>query len=81
MREIPGAPPKMTDAQWEAVRKMVVGKDPRQHGMDFGLWTRKYIQQLIRENVSIEIGLTAIGHATPSPWNRACQTAQTCLSA
>ena len=63
MREIPGAPPQMTDAQWEAVRKMVVGKDPRQHGMDFGLWTRRHIQQLIRENFSIEIGLTAIGRA------------------
>ena len=63
MRDIPGAPPKLTDDQWAAVQRMVVGKDPRQHGMDFGLWTRKFIQQLIQDHFGIEIGLTAIGRA------------------
>lgn len=63
MRKIPGATPKLSAEQWEAVQRFIIGKDPRQYGMDFGLWTRKYIQQLILEKFGIELGLTAIGRA------------------
>lgn len=60
-RDIPGAPPKVSEKQWDIIRRLVVGRDPRQYGMNFGLWTRKSIQQLIRERFGIDLGLTAIG--------------------
>jgi len=63
MREIPGAPPKLTEEEWAKIKRMIIGKDPRQYGMDFGLWTRKFIQQLIYKTFKIQIGLTAIGRA------------------
>jgi transposase len=61
MRPIRGAPPKLRDDQWDKLRSWIIGKDPRQYGMDFGLWTRKYIQQLILERFGVSMGLTAVG--------------------
>jgi transposase len=63
MRPIPGATPKLSEEQWEIVHRLIIGKDPRQYGMDFGLWTRKFIQQLILKKFDIALGLTAIGRA------------------
>jgi hypothetical protein len=35
--------------------------DPRQHGFDFGLWTRLVVRQLIAEKFDINLGITAVG--------------------
>jgi len=56
-----GRPPKLTDRQKQRVRRWICGKDPRQYGFDFGLWTRKTIAALIKEHMGIELGLTAVG--------------------
>lgn len=57
----PGAPCKLSDSQKQRVRKWICGKDPRQFGIDFGLWTRAIIQSLIREKMGIRISLATVG--------------------
>ena len=60
-RKAPGAKPKLTDAQKQRVRKWIVGKDPRQWGFDFGLWTRKIVQQMIFDYFRVDYTLPAVG--------------------
>ena len=40
-RKAPGPVPKLSDKQRHQVRRWIVGRDPRQYGFDFGLWTRR----------------------------------------
>jgi transposase len=56
-----GPEPKLTEKQRQQVRRWIVGKDPRQYGFEFGLWTRRIVAELIRQKFGIEIGLTAVG--------------------
>jgi hypothetical protein len=53
--------PKLTDKQKAQVKRWILGKDPRQYGLDFALWTRKIVQYLIREKMGIELCLTSVG--------------------
>ena len=43
------------------MRRWILGKDPRQHGFDFGLWTRRIVAQLIEEKFGISLKLTTVG--------------------
>ena len=61
-----GREPKLKEKQRQQVRRWILGKDPRQHGFDFGLWTRRIVQTLIREKMGIELGLTAVGRLLAS---------------
>lgn len=56
-----GPQPKMTDKQKAQVRRWILGKDPRQYGFDFGLWSRRIVQQLIQDKMAIELCLTSVG--------------------
>jgi len=56
-----GRPPLLNEKQKATIRRMIIGNDPRQYGLDFGLWTRRLIATLIFEKFNIEIGLTAVG--------------------
>ena len=56
-----GPEPKMADNQKERVKRWILGKDPRQYGFEFGLWTRRIVQQLIRDKMGIELCLTSAG--------------------
>ena len=56
-----GPEPKLNEKQRQQVKRWVLGKDPRQYGFDFGLWTRRIVQALIEEKLGIELGLTAVG--------------------
>lgn len=60
-KPIPGRPPKLTDEQLIVIRDIVVGGDPRQLGLDLGLWTRRLVAEVIKDKFGIEIGLTAVG--------------------
>ncbi len=57
---------KLNDKQKQKVRDWIVGKDPRQYGFDFGLWTRKIVADMILEKFGIEMKLTAIGRLLAS---------------
>jgi transposase len=54
------------EKQRQQVRKWILGKDPRQYGFDYGLWSRRIVQALIKERMGIECGLTAIGRLLAS---------------
>lgn len=56
-----GPEPKLTEKQCAQVKRWIVGKDPRQYGLDYGLWTRKIVKNLIESKFSVSIGLTAVG--------------------
>jgi transposase len=61
-----GPEPKLNAKQRQQVRRWILGKDPRQYGFDFGLWSRKIVQALIREKLGVELGLTAVGRLLAS---------------
>ena len=60
-RKHPGPKPKLTDKQKAHVRSWMCGKDPRQHGFDYGLWTRKIVADLIERKFKKRLGVTSIG--------------------
>ena len=41
--------------------RWINGRDPRQYGLDFGLWTRPSVAELIERNFCIRLGVTAVG--------------------
>ena len=60
-RPAPGRPRSLTPRQEHQVFRWINGKDPRQYGLDFGLWTRSVVAELIERKFGIRLGLTAIG--------------------
>jgi len=61
-----GPEPKLNEKQRQQVRRWILGKDPRQYGFDFGLWSRRIVQTLIQEKLGIALGLTAVGRLLAS---------------
>ena len=61
-----GPEPKLTEKQRQQVRRWILGKDPRQYGLDYGLWSRRIVQALIQERMHIQLGLTAVGRLLAS---------------
>ncbi len=41
--------------------RWINGRDPRQYGLDFGLWTRSVVAELIERKFAIRLGVTAVG--------------------
>lgn len=60
-RKHPGRKPKLSARQKLQVRRWINGRDPRQYGFDFGLWSRKIVAELVREKFQIRLGVTAVG--------------------
>src|ERR1700693_1939659 len=60
-RPAPGRPRRRTPGQEQQVFRWINGKDPRQYGLDFGLWTRSVVADLIARKFGITLGLTAVG--------------------
>jgi transposase len=60
-RRHPGRAPALTSKQKLQVRRWMNGKDPRQYGFDFGLWTRRIVAELIEDKFGVRLGVTAIG--------------------
>jgi transposase len=56
-----GRPRKLSAAQERQVFRWVNGKNPQQHGFDFGLWTRLIVQSLVRERFDVHLSLASIG--------------------
>jgi transposase len=51
----------LTEQQRQRVKRWIVGKDPRQYGFEFGLWTRRIVQSMIQERMGVELCLTSVG--------------------
>ena len=60
-RKHPGRKPALTPRQKLQVRRWINGKDPRQYGFDFGLWTRQIVAALIAQKFGVRLGVTAVG--------------------
>ncbi len=56
-----GRPRSLTARQEQQGFRWVNGRDPRQYGLDFGLWTRRVVADLIEKKFSIALGVTAVG--------------------
>ena len=56
-----GRPRHLTPQQEQRVFRWVNGRDPRQYGLDFGLWTRAVVAELIAHKFGVQLGLTAVG--------------------
>ena len=56
-----GRKPKLSAKQKEQVFHWINGKDPRQYGFDFGLWTRRIVSELVKKRFGIALGVTAVG--------------------
>jgi len=51
----------LSQREEQEVKHWVIGGDPRQHGFDFGLWTRQIVSELLNENFGIEMSLSGVG--------------------
>lgn len=56
-----GPEPKLSERQRQQVKRWIVGKDPRQYGFEFGLWTRQIVVDLIGKRMGVTVCLTAVG--------------------
>jgi transposase len=56
-----GRPRTLTAKQEQQLFRWINGKDPRQHGFDFGLWTRLVVRKLIADKFGASLGVTAVG--------------------
>ena len=60
-RPATGRPRSLTLRQEQQVFRWINGRDPRQYGLDFGLWTRSVVADLIERKFSVRLGVTAVG--------------------
>jgi transposase len=60
-KPLAGRPRSLSPQQEQQVFRWVNGKDPRPYGLDFGLWTRRVVADLIERKFAIRLGLTAVG--------------------
>jgi transposase len=60
-RKASGRPRRLTPAQERQVFRWINGRDPRQYGFDFALWTRQIAAELIEQKFGVKLGLTAVG--------------------
>ena len=60
-RPATGRPRTLTPRQEQLVFRWVNGRDPRQYGLDFGLWTRAIVADLIERKLGVRLGVTVVG--------------------
>jgi transposase len=60
-RKATGRPPRLSGRQQAAVARWITGKDPRQYGFDFALWTRQVVAELIAQRFGVRVSRTAVG--------------------
>jgi len=62
VKSAPGRTPRLTGAQLERLRELVVGRDPRQLQFDFALWTRQMVRDLIKREFGVDYTPKAVGN-------------------
>jgi transposase len=60
-RPATGRPRTLSPRQEQHVFRWINGRDPRQYGLDFGMWTRSVVVSLIEDKFGIRLGVTAVG--------------------
>lgn len=51
----------LSELEEQEIKRWVIGGDPRQHGFDFGLWTRQIVADLILERFGVELSPSGVG--------------------
>ncbi len=60
-KPVPGRPSKLDAEQTRMVFDLVVGNNPDQLALDFGLWTRDLVRQLIWDRFRVRLSVSAVG--------------------
>ena len=60
-RPTPGPPPRLAAKQMQRLRKLLVGRDPRQLQFEFALWTRALVAELIAREFGVKLSLATVG--------------------
>ena len=76
-----GRPRTLTPAQDKQVFRWVNGRDPRQYGLDFGLWTRAVLVELIDKKFGIGLEPERSGRIAGQTWADTTEAIATCVSA
>lgn len=56
-----GRPRKLTATQERQVFGWINGRNPRQYGFDFGLWTRQIVRELVGQKFEVSLSLASVG--------------------
>jgi transposase len=79
-KPVPGRPPKLTKAQMSILFTMIEGSNPAQFQLEFALWTRDLVRQVIAKRFGVELSvgsvgrtLRALGLSPQRPLHRATQ--------
>ncbi len=56
-----GRPRALTATQERQVFRWINGKNPRQYGFDFALWTRQLVRELVERQFGVRLSLASIG--------------------
>jgi transposase len=60
-RPAPGRPRTLTARQERQVFRWINGNNPLQYGLDFGLWTRQIVRELVQREFGHRLSLASIG--------------------
>lgn len=58
---VPGRPPKLTRAQTRMPFTMIAGSNPARYQLDFALWTRDLVRQVIATRFGVELSVSSVG--------------------
>jgi len=61
-KKAPGRQSFLDDKQKKQVRRWIIGKSPTQWGLDFGLWTRQIVAELILREFNISLSLASVSN-------------------
>ena len=60
-KPVPGRPPKLTGTQIGKLYALITGSDPRQLSLEFALWTRDLVRQVIRREFGVALSEVSVG--------------------
>jgi transposase len=61
VKKPPGPEPKLTERQMAQLRGLIIGRDPRQFELDFALWTRDLVREVIKRKFGVEYTVQGVG--------------------
>jgi transposase len=60
-RPVPGRPPRLSGEQLRRLYTLVAGSNPRQLELEFALWTRELVRELIRREFAVSLSAVSVG--------------------
>jgi transposase len=60
-RPVPGRTPKLSGAQMRRLYTLVAGSNPAQLELEFALWTRELVRELIRREFGVALSAVSVG--------------------